>query len=204
MKELVSKTRKLLVETARQLFAQKGIDNTTMNLIAVASGKGRRTLYTYFRSKTEIYQAVIESELSHLVHQLSDVMGQDLPPDEKLTTYIQVRFDVFRETILRNGTLKAEFFRDIRKVEAARKNIDRQELEFLRRIIDEGIKTGIFKPKPVLPTSWVIHCCLKGLEIPYLKGVFSDMGFDAGKLKEFIADMTKSCLGYERNMQSQL
>ena len=30
------------------------------------------------------------------------------------------------------------------------------------------------------------------------------MGFDAGKLKEFIADMTKSCLGYERNMQSQL
>lgn len=80
MKELVSKTRKLLVDTARQLFAQKGIDNTTMNLIAVASGKGRRTLYTYFRSKTEIYQAVIESELSHLVHQLSDVMGQDLPP----------------------------------------------------------------------------------------------------------------------------
>ena len=27
MKELMSKTRKILVDTARQLFAQKGIDN---------------------------------------------------------------------------------------------------------------------------------------------------------------------------------
>ena len=86
MKELMSKTRKLLVDTARQLFAQKGIDNTTMNNIALASGKGRRTLYTYFRSKTEVYEAVIESELSHLTHQLGDVVGRDLPPDEKLTT----------------------------------------------------------------------------------------------------------------------
>ena len=200
MKELMSKTRKILVDTARQLFAQKGIDNTTMNNIALASGKGRRTLYTYFRSKTEVYQAVIESELSHLIHQLGDVVGRDLPPDEKLTIYIQVRFDVFRETVLRNGTLKAEFFRDIRKVETARKNIDRQELEFLGRIIDDGIKKGIFRPTPLQPTSWVIHCCLKGLEIPYLKGVFSDMGCDSGKLKEFIADMTKSCLGCEKYM----
>ena len=136
MKELMSKTRKILVDTARQLFAQKGIDNTTMNNIALASGKGRRTLYTYFRSKTEVYQAVIESELSHLIHQLGDVVGRDLPPDEKLTIYIQVRFDVFRETVLRNGTLKAEFFRDIRKVETARKNIDRQELEFLGRMTE--------------------------------------------------------------------
>ena len=77
MKELMSKTRKILVDTARQLFAQKGIDNTTMNNIALASGKGRRTLYTYFRSKTEVYQAVIESELSHLIHQLGDVVGRD-------------------------------------------------------------------------------------------------------------------------------
>ena len=44
----ISKTRQLLVDVARQLFAKKGLENTTMNDIAVASGKGRRTLYTYF------------------------------------------------------------------------------------------------------------------------------------------------------------
>ena len=47
----VSKTRQKLVDVARQLFAKNGIANTTMNDIAVASGKGRRTLYTYSAEK---------------------------------------------------------------------------------------------------------------------------------------------------------
>ena len=58
----ISKTRQKLVDVARQLFAKNGLENTTMNDIAQASGKGRRTLYTYFKSKEDIYFAVIESE----------------------------------------------------------------------------------------------------------------------------------------------
>ncbi len=41
-----------------------------MNDIALASKKGRRTLYTYFKSKEDIYMAVVESELDIL----SDIM----------------------------------------------------------------------------------------------------------------------------------
>ena len=62
----ISKTRQKLVDVARQLFAKNGIANTTMNDIAVASGKGRRTLYTYFNRKEDVYSAVIESELERL------------------------------------------------------------------------------------------------------------------------------------------
>ena len=62
----ISKTRQKLVDVARQLFAKNGLENTTMNDIAQASGKGRRTLYTYFKSKEDIYYAVIESELERL------------------------------------------------------------------------------------------------------------------------------------------
>ena len=51
----VSKTRQKLVDVARQLFAKNGIANTTMNDIAVASGKGRRTLYTYFSRKDHCF-----------------------------------------------------------------------------------------------------------------------------------------------------
>ena len=52
---MVSKTRDILIEVARQLFARKGIENTTMNDIAEASDKGRRTIYTYFKNKREIF-----------------------------------------------------------------------------------------------------------------------------------------------------
>ncbi|NLA63787.1 MAG: helix-turn-helix transcriptional regulator, partial [Bacteroidales bacterium] len=39
-------TKQLFMEKARQLFAKSGFENTTMNDIAEASQRGRRTLYT--------------------------------------------------------------------------------------------------------------------------------------------------------------
>ena len=51
------KTRALLVDVARQLFAKNGFEDTSMNDIAVSANRGRRTLYTYFNSKEEIYFA---------------------------------------------------------------------------------------------------------------------------------------------------
>ena len=47
----VSKTRDMLVDVARQLFARMGVDNTTMNDIAQASRKGRRTLLYVFQKQ---------------------------------------------------------------------------------------------------------------------------------------------------------
>ena len=72
----ISKTRQLLVDVARQLFAKNGLENTTMNDIAQASGKGRRTLYTYFKSKEDIYYAVIETELERLSDKLDEVAAR--------------------------------------------------------------------------------------------------------------------------------
>ena len=72
----VSKTRTRVVDVARGLFAKQGRENTTMNDIAVASGKGRRTLYTYFKNKEDIYFAVIDTELEHLSAQLSEVANK--------------------------------------------------------------------------------------------------------------------------------
>lgn len=78
----VSKTRTRLVDVARGLFAKQGLENTTMNDIAVASGKGRRTLYTYFKNKEDIYFAVIETELEHLSAQLSEVANKRMDLEE--------------------------------------------------------------------------------------------------------------------------
>ena len=75
----VSKTRAKLVDVARLLFAKNGVDETTMNDIALASKKGRRTLYTYFKSKEEVYMAVVESELEILSSSLERVVARMVP-----------------------------------------------------------------------------------------------------------------------------
>lgn len=170
----VSKTREMLVDVARQLFAHNGVDNTTMNDIAQASRKGRRTLYTYFKNKNEIYLAVVESELDRLYRMLVDVAEKDLPADEKLMTFIYSRLDAIKSLVFRNGTLKATFFRDIWRVEKVRKNFDLREVEIIKGILDDGVKEGIFQMPDTGITSLVLHYALKGLEVPYIRGVMGD------------------------------
>ena len=169
-----SKTRDMLVDVARQLFARKGVDNTTMNDIAQASQKGRRTLYTYFKSKNDIYLAVVESELNQLYKVLQDVAVKDLPADEKLVAFIYARLDAIKALVFRNGTLKADFFRDIWRVEMIRKNYDLREVELIEGILETGVKEGIFDMPDIDITAVVLHNALKGLEVPYIRGSMGD------------------------------
>ncbi|MDD6837077.1 MAG: TetR/AcrR family transcriptional regulator [bacterium] len=170
----VSKTRERLVEVARQLFARSGVENTTMNDIAQASSKGRRTLYTYFKNKEEIYQAVVESEIDKLNKMLMEVASKDLPADEKLITYIYSRLDAVKALVFRNGTLRANLFRDIWTVEKIRKDFDLRDIEVIKGILDEGLAQGLFNvPDPDIMAS-VLHHALKGLEVPYIRGLMGD------------------------------
>ena len=132
----------MLVDVARQLFAKKGIANTTMNDIAVASGKGRRTLYTYFNRKEEIFSAVIESELERLSEKLDEVANKKIPPQEKIIELIYTHLSMIRETVVRNGNLRAEFFRNIWMVEKVRKNFDEYEIELFRKVYSDGKADG--------------------------------------------------------------
>ena len=164
-----SKTRKLIVDVARRLFAAHGKANVTMNDIAIESGKGRRTIYTYFSNKDEVYLAVIENELDHLIERLEIVMNRDLTPDRKLEEYIFTRFEAVKEAIERNGSLRADFFRNIYEVEKARRSIDIKEIRRIKEIMDEGIRLGIFQIHSTQWAAMMMLYSLKGLEAPYLK-----------------------------------
>ena len=110
----MSKTRDKLIDIARQLFAHKGIENTTMNDIAQAAEKGRRTIYTYFKNKKDIYNAVIESESDKVIKKLSEIVSLSITPDQKLMEFIFQRFEAMKDLVYRNGSLRAGFFRDVR------------------------------------------------------------------------------------------
>ena len=166
----VSKTRLKLVEVARILFAKNGLENTTMNDIAVASKKGRRTLYTYFKNKEELYYAVIETELERLTQKMSEVALRNIPPEEKLLELVFAHLNLIKEAVFRNGNLRAEFFRDIWMVEKVRKNFDLAEINLIQKVLTEGIQQQIIEIQNLPLISDIIHYCIKGLEVPYIYG----------------------------------
>ena len=171
---VVSKTRNTLVDVARQLFAKKGFDDTTMNDIALASGKGRRTLYTYFRNKEEIYFAVIEAELERLSENMSEVARKSMPPEDKLVENIYAHLNLIKEAVSRNGNLRAEFFRDIWMVEKVRKKFDQAEIDLFIHVLEEGIATEEFKIENISLVAEIMHYCVKGMEVPYIYGRLGD------------------------------
>ena len=166
----VLKTRAKLVDVARQLFAKKGVEDTTMNDIAQASKKGRRTLYTYFKSKEQIYMAVVESELEMLSTQMEKAASKPLSPDKKILELIMTHLDAIKMVVYRNGTLRADFFRDIWRVEAMRKEFDRKETALFRRVLHEGKEQNLFDIDNVEITADILHYCIKGIEVPYIRG----------------------------------
>lgn len=164
----ITKTRQRLIEVARELFAKNGLEATTMNDIAKASGRGRRTLYTYFRHKEEIYYAVIEEELALLSEKMEGVTKMHAEPEEKIFALIYTHLSIIRETVLRNGSLRAEFFRDIWMVEKVRRTFDEKEHRILQLVLQEGIDKGRFRIENVGLMTDIIHYSVKGLEVPYI------------------------------------
>ena len=179
----ISKTRQKLVDVARQLFAKNGLENTTMNDIAKASGKGRRTLYTYFKSKEEVYYAVIESELERL----SDKM-------DKIIELIYTHLNMIKETVMRNGNLRAAFFRNIWMVEKVRKNFDEDEIELFRKVYADGKLDGEFDIDNVELVADITHYCIKGLEVPFICGRLGH-GMTPEASKPLVAKVVYGALG---------
>lgn len=147
MTSIAAKTRERLLDVARQLFVSNGVERTTMNDIATASDKGRRTIYTYFKNKKEIYDAVIEREADGIVSRLKDVVESDLAPIDKLRKFIKARFEIVDDTISSSSTtsqLISYITFDYKRLERIRHMAVQKERELFRLILDNGVLDGTF------------------------------------------------------------
>jgi len=192
---VITKTRDRLVDVARQLFARDGVENTTMNDIAVASKRGRRTLYTYFKSKEDIYMAVAKSELEILADKMMRVSQRNISPEEKLLQIIYTRLETIKEVVYRNGTLRADFFRDIWRVEVIRKKFDAKEILLFRSVLAEGKAKGFFDIDDVNLTATIVHYCVKGIEVPFVRGQIGPPSLPIEVRRQYVKNLVLRALG---------
>jgi len=189
MSDIKTRTRELLIDAARRVFARKGIARTTMNDIATASKKGRRTLYMYFKSKEEIQSVVIDNEMERLYRMLEEVRLKDLPADEKLIEFIYTRLEAFKDAVTRNGSLRANFFHDSWNVAKVRKGYNTKEIALIKQILIGGLEEEIFVIEDVELTTLLIHYALKGIEVPYIRGLLGDTPDSLEHQKQTVINM---------------
>lgn len=186
---MVKKTRDRFIEVARSLFARQGVENTTMNDIATASDKGRRTIYTYFKSKTDIFNAVIENETEDLIKSLKLIVTMPESPTQKLHDYVSVRLEKMCEIVSRNGSLRAGFFRDVRKVDRARAIIAKKEISLLMSILQEGVHQGVFSIPDIKESAIVITNCIHGMDVPYIRNTLTEYGIGKEKIVDLVTNL---------------
>ncbi|MCH5248163.1 MAG: TetR/AcrR family transcriptional regulator [Muribaculaceae bacterium] len=187
---MVSKTRDKLIEVARQLFANKGVENTTMSDIATASDKGRRTIYTYFKNKREIYNAVLERESERLVQSMREVADSDIPPTEKVRKFILSRIILVKSDDKASMTekLRSLFNLDLNRIERIRKLALAKENQILQSMLEQGVRNGEFDPKQARKFPSTLVIVMQGLYYSYVNNNFENIGLVPAGLEDKISD----------------
>ena len=104
---------------------------------------------------------MIESELERLSDKLDAVAAKRIPPQDKVIELIYTHLTSIRETVVRNGNLRAEFFRNIWTVEKVRKNFDEDEMKLFRKVYAEGKADGEFDIENVDMVAEIVVITLK-------------------------------------------
>jgi AcrR family transcriptional regulator len=87
------KTRAAILTSALHLFTQKGYENTTIEELARTAGIGKGTIYTYFKTKSEIFLAFCEQQLEFVYRELADKSDPEAPLLDQLLTMFMGEFN---------------------------------------------------------------------------------------------------------------
>ena len=139
----------LILDGALQVFKTKGIEGSTMDEIALEAGFGKATLYYYFKSKEEVFSAILTNGWKSLWNNLEPVISEDnkSPRD----TFVNILLCISDNVRSRPG-LYEFLFNAPKKI-----NFDSQDwrpyqeriYSVISTLLEEGIKLGEFpKSKP--------------------------------------------------------
>ncbi|UTW62439.1 TetR/AcrR family transcriptional regulator [bacterium SCSIO 12741] len=88
-----------ILDAGRKMFQQFGLNKTTMEDIAKSAGKGKSTLYYYFKSKNDIFDRVIEEEMGDFFESLKSELSKHESIEDKLKTFVAYKFQKTKEKI---------------------------------------------------------------------------------------------------------
>ena len=164
---VTTSSRDVILETARYIFKKFGFNKTSIGDIAIAARKGRRTIYTYFESKEDIYKAVIEKEVDVLRTKLVEIIFTESKAKEKLKAYMITRMMTINELANYYEALRNDYLQDFKIIENIREDFDNQEINMINEILTKGVENNEFKIENINLTAKAIVIALKGFEIPF-------------------------------------
>lgn len=129
---------------AQKLFQQFGLRKTTMEDIAKVMGKGKSTLYYYYKSKEEIFNDVIMREIDEVFNKTRSEIEKITSAEEKLKTYFSVSTRTIKQKVILYKIIQGEVFEKLSPVDLFIKKFNTREIQSAKEILLLGIKNKEF------------------------------------------------------------
>lgn len=176
MKKLT--TRLQLITAAAQTFDRYGFKKTTMDDIALAAGKGKSSLYYYFKNKEEVFEAVVDNEADQLKNEIYFEINKRNSAVEKLRVYIMIRMKRFAAKGNLYQALNDNFLMTFSFIERIRNKYREWELNELGIIMQYGIESRELKKVNVQFMSRALLTAMVGFELPLLMSQETEAEFE--------------------------
>ena len=142
--------QELILKGALEVFKSKGIEGSTMDEIAIQSGFGKATLYYYFKSKEDVFSAILTSGWQKIWSDLEPIIAPEHSSPRE--TFINVLLKIAENVRSRPGLY--EFLFNVPKQVSFEttdwKKYQDRIYSVIFTLIEDGIKVGEFpdtKPK---------------------------------------------------------
>ncbi len=139
-------TRQRILQTAGELFSQKGYSAISMREIARTCGVSKPAIYHYFTSKKQLYVEVLRQEVDRFLEALSETVSQPGTVTERLELVVRRYLGLLTQRL----SLLRLVLRDMGVVETYVQEVLSERRDTLirpiRKLLEEGIERGEFRP----------------------------------------------------------
>jgi len=136
--------RNTILEAAKTVFKKWGLYKSTMEDIAQEAGKGKSTLYYYFKCKEEIFETVVLEEFNTVFGYTRKAV-EDIPaPKEKLKRYIFETLTTVKNLMNSYSIVRSEVKANRYLIKKIQDIILLKEEEFIKQILELGVNSKEF------------------------------------------------------------
>jgi AcrR family transcriptional regulator len=142
----VDNQRERILDEAAILFARSGFEASSLSDLAEETGISKAGIYHYFRTKQDIYDAIIVQTLRRLVEHVETAIMDASGPRAQLLVFMTAHAEFFEHNYWSFRAMLVGFS-DMETREVRQEAVDLRERyeHLLRWIIAEGVARGKFR-----------------------------------------------------------
>lgn len=141
-----SSTETNILEAAKKIFQQKGMDGSRMQEIADEAGINKAMLHYYFKSKQILFEAVFENAFMLLAPQMNKILNDDSSIEEKIRNFTSNYISFVSEHPYLPNFIIQEMNRNPDFIEKLKQNKSLPNIEKFKKQVELEIENGFLNP----------------------------------------------------------